>query len=407
MTVASLIEFRLNVILVTLLVLVPFRFNKTSLPCLANELLDEITRYLPRRDQHALLCTGWALHDVVSRQLYRDVSVYDSSAKRFFKTIIESTESYGTYTKELQYTVSTNNDVSITHALLRRAVPFLANVESLTMIMRTQLSPFLKYMLRYSVHPIQSTYADAIRLDDKRLRVVDSPITFCNFPKLKKFNLHGDIKVIRFISIKSVLVKICLTEAMDDDSFTFFLNEMAPTGTPNTSLSILCITLQFVESYSRIGTSLYRLGNAFPNIKSLTVRSPKLDALEASLMLTLDPPLFREARLLQFNDWTITTPVIIPVGSGPDHLKVQGIHITKAAESRRNLVSVNFGMIKWAKSVYSGGWEQTNKICVDSGDDDELYPDFDKDSSLFWDVLYINPEPLHEPLTKCFFATVF
>lgn len=125
----------------------------TSFSTLANEILNEIGSYISSSsDQYSLMCSCRRLHWPMARILYRHISVSDYKARQFFKTISETESGYEYFIKTLEYRASTNTDVHLTHVLLQDAIPRLHNIESLSLFIRSSLSPFLIYILKRSVY---------------------------------------------------------------------------------------------------------------------------------------------------------------------------------------------------------------------------------------------------------------
>lgn len=245
-----------------------------SLNSFANELLDEIISYLPlRSDQLSAMSTCRSFHWPAARSLYRNVSVSDYKARRFFKTITESTIGYEYFIRTLKYRATSNTDVHLNHLLLRDAIPRLYNLEHLSLSIRSSLSPFLIYILKKF-----SIVSDIILFTDTYSSRCNIDNTFHRLDKLRKFSVHGDIKLLKLLTYRKIH-KVEITGPISDTDFAYVMTALTfPESKKNPVMRDL--TMTFDRPLRRhIVYAIIRIAESFPNISRLSIRGLRLNAL--------------------------------------------------------------------------------------------------------------------------------
>ncbi|PPQ81036.1 hypothetical protein CVT26_002880, partial [Gymnopilus dilepis] len=346
-------------------------FNSvTRLPSIAVELQDEIVSYLPSRDARSVMQTCKGLWYPAIRHLYSDVALSELRARKFFRTISETGQPYPDLVKSLHYVIRETGDVYLTYVIFCQALLRMQNLKALTITVPPTLSPLLLFHLR--------------RNSIIRPRCGPFPVIL---PRLRMLNVNGDFKISALTLLRDI-VSLSLTEVLDGESFKSFLNATKDQVGLKTNLQRLIITLHPTAG-SRISAAMVLLDSNFPSLIALTIRTPTVNALEASAILASTPAIFLKLCAFSLNDWSILEPVFVMRES--DAIARQRGHVLTCRRMREGLQSLTFRSLKWNKSSDHSGW--FNHHVLDQDLEGSLVSEERASYPLFWEVVYRDAAP--------------
>lgn len=234
----------------------------TGIASLAPEVLEEVVSYLLPVDQRTVMSTSKVLHDVTARQLYRHIKVSaEMQGFRLLETLVWSKAGYAAHPRTLHYggrRVYYSHDF---HVLLVKA---LGKLERLT-------------YLSLDVRPVHFFDAPSNGIDFGLDRPINRTPAWSRPRSLHTFRLHGDMRLL-VVNVFRTVTELSLANELNRQGLEALFDAIAPAG-QNTVLTNLQLTLDRSADESRINSTIYKVSGGCPNIETLALRAPKVNAL--------------------------------------------------------------------------------------------------------------------------------
>ncbi|PPQ65639.1 hypothetical protein CVT26_000581 [Gymnopilus dilepis] len=275
----------------------------------------------------------------------------------FFRTIIQSKEGYGRFTRTLRYLTYPQPYVSNTYWLAYKAITYMPNLELVYLDIPAQLAP-----------------GDRSNLQQRFLTCY--PPTFDH---LTVVDFYGDTILFNFL--KSPFVRdVSIRKPMGEPEFRQFLKVMRRAGEQNFVVRTLTLSLGQALGL-HIVSVLRRIALTFTGITRICIRTPIVNAMDVSQEFACNSDIFQNLQSIVVNDFGVTRPIF----SSPkkELLVLQRTHVSRAGETRPDLHLLSFGTISWRR-VERDKWTMDDRI---NRDDERLSQlrllEYDK-ASLFW-----------------------
>jgi hypothetical protein len=228
------------------------------------ELLEEIAKLaIWLRQGNRLMQTCVELHDVIARELYRDVTIDENTADKFFQTVTNTERHYGLLVKSLKIStiadIFSENCSNISYMIISDATPHLPNVT------------FLKFDLHWMValsfqREIQEEMDNALT-DNRHF---EHP----TFASVNSLDICGEIDLLHFAKVEN-LVTLIINEDLDNfNELNSLLNHLSVAK----RLKHLFLSLELEISMS-IRDVIIRVGRALTGLEIFNICTPFCKAL--------------------------------------------------------------------------------------------------------------------------------
>jgi len=261
--------------------------ERTGIFHLANEMLDEITSYLPKSSQTVLSQTCHKFHAVATRLLYKNIKVNGRQARRLCVTLMSRNISpaarYVDLIRSFAYQSQTTFDLYLSYPLLCDALMEMQGLQSLELQVPRSISAFLLTLMNRK--HIFREKVEVQMFQDSYIGHGNNFHSWNVLPSVRMIKIGGDIRTLNVVQHRSITSVTLLEELTLDDakSVIEILTRSHPLRV-NRSIHTLDIGVLSpeVKDYLRL---LYQLSVAFPNLHHLDYRAPLINVMVCFLKL--------------------------------------------------------------------------------------------------------------------------
>jgi len=259
-----------------------YRFNETTgIFHLANEMLDEITSYLPKRSQTALSQTCRKLHAVATRLLYKNINVNGRQARRLCVTLMSRNVApsvrYAHLVRSFAYQSQTTFDLYLSYPLLCDALMEMHGLQSLELCIPQSVSAFLLVLMNRK--NIFREKVEAEMLQNSFIGHGNNSHSWNVLPSIRMVKIGGDIRTLNVVHHRSV-TSVTLLEQLaigDARSVIKILTRSHPLCINRCIRSLdMGVLSPGIKDSLRL---LYQLSVAFPNLHHLCYRVPSINVM--------------------------------------------------------------------------------------------------------------------------------